>query len=71
MIDGKAVLSQPCFNTNVFHPIHWDVSAHLGKMAQIVAVDEQQGGWGNIGLDHIEFSNYPSATQQVDLPSRR
>ena len=64
VIDGKVVLSQPGFNTNVFRPIHWDVSAHLGKMAQIVAVDEQQGGWGNIGLDHIEFSNYPSATQQ-------
>tara|TARA_Y100001934_G_scaffold38770_1_gene45416 strand:- start:5651 stop:9466 length:3816 start_codon:yes stop_codon:yes gene_type:complete len=64
VIDGKVVLSQPGFNTNVFRPVHWDVSAHLGKMAQIVAVDEQQGGWGNIGLDHIEFSNYPSATQQ-------
>ncbi len=64
VIDGKVVLSQPGFSTNVFRPIHWDVSAHQGKMAQIVAVDDQQGGWGNIGLDHIEFSNYPNSTQQ-------
>lgn len=64
VIDGKPVISQAGFATNVFRPIHWDVTEHQGKTAQIVAVDEYQGGWGNIGLDHIEFSNYPTVTQR-------
>ncbi|MEC9095222.1 MAG: DUF1553 domain-containing protein, partial [Planctomycetota bacterium] len=64
IIDGKAVFSQAGFATNVFRPIHWDVTEHQGKTAQIIAVDDQQGGWGNIGLDHIEFSNYLTTNQQ-------
>ncbi len=64
VIDGKVIFSQTGFATNVFRPIHWDVTEYQGKMAQIIAIDAQQGGWGNIGLDHIEFSNYPTATQQ-------
>ena len=64
VIDGKTVVSQTGFATNVFRPVRWDVSEHAGKMAQIVAVDDKAGSWGNIGLDHIEFSNYPTSTQQ-------
>ncbi len=37
----------------------WDVTAHLGKSAQIQIVDNATGGWGHINVDQIEFSDEP------------
>ena len=56
IVDGKQIFSQTGFNKNEFSPIRWDLEPYQGKMAQIVVVDDQEGSWGNIGIDHILFS---------------
>ncbi|MDE0817374.1 MAG: PSD1 and planctomycete cytochrome C domain-containing protein [Pirellulaceae bacterium] len=56
IVDGKQVFSQTGFNKNEFSPIRWDLEPYKGKMAQLVIVDDQEGSWGNIGIDHILFS---------------
>ena len=41
----------------------WDVGAFQGKSAQIRIVDRHQGGWGNIGVDHIVFRRVTRSTE--------
>ena len=55
LIDGKAVLSATGKNNNQMSLNTWDARPYTGKRAKIQVVDNHQGGWGNIGLDHIVF----------------
>ncbi|MBC8356494.1 MAG: PSD1 domain-containing protein [Planctomycetes bacterium] len=57
LVDGKVVRSQTGFNQNKMRPAQFDVADLVGKPARIRVVDQQKGGWGNIGIDHIVFSN--------------
>ena len=38
-----------------------DASAWAGARAQLRILDNAKGGWGNIGVDHIVFSNTAAA----------
>jgi hypothetical protein len=57
LLDGKPVLSATGRNSNQMFPVRWDVRAYQGKTARIQVVDDMAGGWGNIGVDHIVFTD--------------
>ena len=57
VIGGRAVLSATGQNNNQMFPVLWDVRPFKGKSAQIQIVDNETGGWGNIGCDQIVFTN--------------
>jgi uncharacterized protein (DUF608 family) len=57
MIDDKVVLSATGANDNRMKPRIWDVRKWAGKAARIQVVDDEKGGWGNIGLDYIVFTD--------------
>jgi non-lysosomal glucosylceramidase len=58
-VDGKVVLSSTGFNENAMRPVSWNVRRWAGKTARLEIVDAATGGWGNIGVDHIVFSDAP------------
>ena len=55
-------------------PVSWDVRHWAGKTASLQIVDDEQGGWGNIGVDDIVFSDRPReplgplAGRQISAP---
>jgi hypothetical protein len=67
LVDGKVVQSATGRDDNQMFPVRWDVRTWKGKTARIQAVDDASGPWGNIGLDHIVFTNQGEGT---NLPVR-
>lgn len=63
MVDGKAVLSATGESDNRMKPRAWDVRAWVGQTARLQAIDDESGGWGNIGFDDIVFSDVPRVGQ--------
>jgi non-lysosomal glucosylceramidase len=59
-VDGTIVLSATGRNDNRLGPRTWDVRKWAGKTAQIEIVDNESGGWGNIGVDNIVLSDTPT-----------
>lgn len=59
LVEGQAVLSATGRNDNRMSPHTWDVRRWAGRTAQIQVVDRESGSWGNIGLDHIVFTDQP------------
>ncbi len=59
-VDGNIVLSATGRNDNRLGPRTWDVRKWAGKTAQIEIVDNESGGWGNIGVDNIVLSDTPA-----------
>ncbi|MDX9975608.1 MAG: GH116 family glycosyl-hydrolase [FCB group bacterium] len=57
LVDGQVVRSATGKNDNKLSPCTWGVANLQGKTAQIQIVDAHTGGWGNIGIDHIVFSD--------------
>jgi non-lysosomal glucosylceramidase len=66
LVDGAVVASATGHNENRMHPDAFDVSAWAGKTAQLQIVDEVQGGWGNIGLDRIIFTDEVPAHRRLE-----
>ena len=56
IVEGQVVRSTTGKNSNKMSPARFEVQAWLGKEAQLEIVDEVKGSWGNIGVDHIVFS---------------
>ncbi len=67
-IDGKVVLSQTGRDENFMRPHVFDVRPWKGKTARLQVVDDDTGGWGNISLDHVVFSD---RAEPPDSPLRR
>jgi hypothetical protein len=71
LADGKVVGTAQGPQNNTMVNKFWDVRKFRGKMLQIQAVDNHKGGWGNIGFDHVVFTNHrpkggsPIATTSV------
>ena len=65
LVDGKAVLSATGKNNNKMEPANFDVSKWAGKTAKLVIVDNEKGGWGNIGIDNIVFTDEPGGPSVV------
>jgi len=57
LIDGKAARTTVGPDNNQMVPAQWDVRDLKGKTARIQIVDDASGGWGNIGVDEIRFSD--------------
>lgn len=60
LVDGQVVASATGRNDNRMSPGSFDVRALQGKTARLQIVDRATGGWGNIGVDHIVFSDQPA-----------
>jgi uncharacterized protein (DUF608 family) len=60
LVDDKAVLSATGKNDNRMQPHSFDVHAWAGKTARLQIVDNEKGPWGNIGIDHIVFTDEPA-----------
>ncbi len=57
LVEDKPVLSATGANDNRMNPQSWDVRRWAGKQARLQIVDAETGGWGNIGVDSIIFSD--------------
>jgi len=60
LIDGKAVASATGRSNNRMNPGCFNVAKWQGRQAQIQIVDEETGGWGNVGVDQIVLSDRPA-----------
>lgn len=60
LVGGQVVLSATGKNDNRMQTGAFDVRRWLGREAQLQIVDQQRGGWGNIGVDQIVFTDQPS-----------
>ncbi len=61
LVDGQVRLSATGKNENRMQPQTFDVRLWAGKKAQLQIVDNEKGAWGNIGIDHIVFSDQPKS----------
>ncbi|MDP6929745.1 MAG: PSD1 and planctomycete cytochrome C domain-containing protein [Planctomycetota bacterium] len=68
LVDGKAVLSVVGHNHNQMRQTSIDTRKFRGRTAQLRAVDQFREGWGNIGLDHIIFSNSAKTSEDPAKP---
>ncbi len=59
VLDGKVVRATSGKDNEQLQPATWDVGSFQGKTAHIEIVDDQQGGWGHINVDQIEFTDMP------------
>jgi len=60
LVDDKVVLSATGRNDNRMEPHSFDVRPWAGKTAKLQIVDNETGGWGNIGIDDIVFTDAPT-----------
>lgn len=67
LVDGKNVRSVTGRDSNVMRWNTVDVSEFAGQSAQIEVVDDVAGGWGQISLGEVIFSDLPTAADP--LPS--
>ncbi len=72
VIDGKPVRTATGPNTQsggseALSPVAWDVTELIGREATIVIVDERQGGWGHINIDHIVLSDDRGSVSTSDI----
>ena len=72
LIDDEIVLSATGRSNNRMAPSVWDVRRWAGQSARLQIVDLERGGWGNIGLDQVIFTDQPRVasgplTQEPDF----
>ncbi len=58
-VDGQIVRQARGQNGNRMRRVALDVAAWAGREAVLEIVDDAQGGWGNIGVDHIVQTDEP------------
>ncbi len=71
MIDNEVVREAAGTNTQSggsesLEPAYWDVSEFVGKQARIAIIDQMQGGWGHVNVDHIVQSDQKPATHAME-----
>ena len=59
LVDGEVVQSATGRNENRLRPGRFDVRALRGRAAALRIADRESGGWGNVGVDHVVFSDDP------------
>ncbi len=60
LVDGEVAASATGRNNNRMNPASFNVAKWQGQQAQLQIVDKETGGWGNIGVDQIVFSDQPA-----------
>lgn len=72
VIDGKVVRSATGHDSNRMRLAFFDVRDLRGRRARLEIVDTHRGGWGNIGVDHVVFSDRKSEEAlSAALPAAR
>ncbi|UCG57706.1 MAG: hypothetical protein JSU70_22935 [Phycisphaerales bacterium] len=66
LINDKVVRSATGKNNNRMDPASFNVAQWQGQQARIQIVDRESGGWGNVGVDHIVFSDKPGQAFVLD-----
>jgi len=66
LIDGQVAATATGHDANRLRLVFFDVSSFVGKTARLEIVDARSGSWGNIGVDHIVFTDQPPAGQQLE-----
>jgi hypothetical protein len=56
LVNDNIVRTQTGFSSNRMRPARFEVSEFMGQEARLEIVDQETGGWGNIGVDYIVFS---------------
>ena len=64
VIGGETVREERGRDRNAMHVAAMDVAGLEGREARLVLVDQVSGGWGNLGVDHIVFTD----TRPEELP---
>jgi len=59
LVDDKVVASATGANDNRMRPGSLDMRRWAGRTGRLQIVDDESGSWGNIGVDHIVFSDRP------------
>ncbi|HEV2692127.1 MAG TPA: glycoside hydrolase family 32 protein [Verrucomicrobiae bacterium] len=59
LIDGKIVRSATGWRSDRLVPTSWNVSGFAGRRARIQVVDQAEGDWGHINVDHIVQTDRP------------
>ena len=62
LVDGKVVATAAGRNSNLMTTQRWEVRAYREKQGRLEIVDAGSGGWGNIGVDDIVFTDGPMTT---------
>lgn len=62
LIDGKVAQSASGQNDLTMRPIIWNVQELSGKNAQLRILDDNEGGWGIVNVDHIIFTDTAKPT---------
>lgn len=65
LVGDKIVLSAAGRNDNRMQPHTFDVRPWAGQSATLQIVDNEKGGWGNIGVDDIVLSDTPRGPSLV------
>jgi non-lysosomal glucosylceramidase len=65
LVDGQVVQTAVGQNNNRMNPASFNVDKLQDKKAQLQIVDQVPGGWGNVGVDHIVFSDQPARSQNM------
>ena len=66
IVGGKVVRTATGDNSNLMRKEAFDVRELEGKSARIEIVDDQQGPWGNIGVDQIVFTDTPTTSAPLE-----
>jgi non-lysosomal glucosylceramidase len=66
LLDGKVAASATGHNDNRMRRDCFDVSALIGRTAQLQIVDQVRGAWGNIGIDQIVFTDEVPSNKRLD-----
>jgi uncharacterized protein (DUF608 family) len=67
IVGGKTVRATSGREAERLLPAFWDVRDLSGRQAHIEIVDAQQGGWGHINIDQIEFGDLPGSAEVLAL----
>ncbi len=66
LVDGKVVAEETGRNSHQMRTEHFDVREFAGKTATLQVIDDVSGGWGNICVDQIIFTDTPPQSVGVE-----
>jgi len=59
-VNGNVVRTATGQNNEALNWVNWNVSDLIGQQAQIVVIDDNNGGWGHINADQFMASDQPA-----------
>lgn len=68
VVDNKVVQRVAGHNNNAMREANFAVEAFAGQSAHLEIIDGESGGWGNIGIDRIVFTDQASEQAVEQLP---